>query len=1075
MLRCYCTRSNHRPASGESHERCVSRFAMADKPKQSAGLCLERGYWVDTPLVRLKSVSTQNNYEKGETVIPTVDPTEASVEGSDPYSMGLTCPNCSMVFKSQRGLSVHERRMHPVQYHSERIPRQRIKARWSTEEKYLLAKTEVALERQNLRFMNQELAKRFPARSVESIKCQRKQAAYKQLLEDVRAQQNSQPIHDRQEPGEPEEGGEDFAEGEQPWFVHLLESLQGVSFATPLSLDSIVPGKPDGNTRRLIDEEYESWAKKYPAKRIRGNTNPNVPRRSPRNRREAKRMRYAALQRAYTKNRGDCWKSVKTGDWAKEKSTLPLNDFDPPWRKIMEEASLPDGRDVDRVSEPIWALITPVTGDMVKACIKSMPKTSPGLDGIELSTIRSIPAEELAAHYNLWLYAAYQPKALREGRTVFIPKKVGTSDPLCHRPINVSSFVVRLFHRILAGRLVDHLPFNERQKGGMRGDGVAENIWTLSALLQRAKSDLTSLCVAFLDVRKAFDSVSHETILLAAKRLGVPLPLLTYLRELYTDSYTVFQANGQIGDPVRTNRGVKQGDPLSSYLFCAVIDWALASLDNSRDIGVCLGDTSLNCLAYADDVVLVSSTPAGLQQLVDTFAGHLALGGLVLSTGPDGKSKTIRIDVDGKAKRSIINPHSFLKVSGESLPALDAAQTYEYLGVNMSAHGVTTNVKKVLDAQLTCLSQAPLKPEQRVYFLVHHLLPGLYYQLVLSKVTLGYMDWMDKSVRAAVRKWIKLPKDTPVSFFHAKESDGGLGIPNLKLNTILAKRDRMGRMFRAQDPVLKEVTQMRSFRADYNKWHREAKVGDIHISSRVNLNEAWRDALYKSVDGRGLASAVSVPYAGQWITDGAALSRGRQYIGAIHIRGNLMPTATRRARGRPEVDIQCESCRKPESLGHVLQQCPRTWSSRIRRHDDIVALLAKQARKKQYTVLEEPVIPTSAGIRKPDLVLVKDSAALIIDATICADNADLNAVHSRKVDYYNKPEIISWVRSSTGVETVKFSAAALNWRGIFSPMSYAHLKRELGLSTSVLNLVSVMCLERGYRIWRHFVQSTERF
>ncbi len=87
--------------------------------------------------------------------------------------------------------------------------------------------------------MNQELAKRFPAHLTELIKCQRKQAAYKQRLEDVCAQQNSQPIHDRQEPVEPEEGGQDLAKGEQPWFVHLLESLQGVSFATPSSLDSI--------------------------------------------------------------------------------------------------------------------------------------------------------------------------------------------------------------------------------------------------------------------------------------------------------------------------------------------------------------------------------------------------------------------------------------------------------------------------------------------------------------------------------------------------------------------------------------------------------------------------------------------------------------------------------------------------------------------------------------------------------------------------------------------------------------------------------------------------------------------
>ncbi len=1002
----------------------------------------------------------------------TAEPTDISLRETVPNSTEFKCPDCPLVCKDRRGLSVHEQRMHPVRYHNENVPQPRVKARWSKEEKYLLAKTEVALERQNPRFMNQELAKRFPARTVDSIKGQRKQPAYKRMLEEIRNQQSSQLIHDQQESQRPDSLGP-AEDGTQPWYVLLLESLQGVNFVTPIDLGSITPGEPDDNTRRLIDEEYERWIKKYPAKR-RGRTNPSACNRKPRNKKEAKRMQYTALQRAYTKNRGNCWKEIKTGNWKKEKSTLPLDDIDPPWRKIMEEASLPDVRDFDPVTEPLWTLISPVTADMVKACIKDMPKTSAGLDGIEFATLKSVPAEELAAHYNLWLYVAYQPKALREGRTVFIPKKTGTSDPLCHRPINVASFVIRLFHRVLAGRLVEQLPFNERQKGGMRGDGVAQNIWTLSSLLQQSRRNLKPLCVAFLDVRKAFDSVSHDTILLAASRLGVPRPLLTYLRELYTGSSTVFQVDGKTSEPVRTNRGVKQGDPLSSYLFCAVIDWAIASLDNSKDIGVCLNDTTVNCLAYADDVVLVSSTPGGLQQLVDTFASHLALGGLVLSTGPDGKSKTIRIDVDGKAKRSIINPNSFLKVAGELLPALNVAQTYEYLGVSMSAKGPTTDVKKLLDSQLTFLSQAPIKPEQRMYFLVHHLLPGLYHQLVLSKVTHGYMDWMDKSVRAAVRKWLRLPKDTPVPFFYTKERDGGLGIPNLKLTTILAKRDRLGRMFQEEDPVLREVTQERSFRAEFNKWQKEAKVGDILVTSRVNLSEAWREKLYKSADGRGLASAMTVGFGNKWITDGSGKSSGRQFIGAIKIRGNLMPTATRRARGRPGVDVACDSCGRPESLGHVLQQCPRTWSARIRRHDDIVGLLAKSAKKTKHNVLTEPVIPTSAGIRKPDLILVKHNIAHVVDVTVCADNADLNEVHRRKVNYYNKPEITTWVKRSTGVENVSYSAAAMNWRGIFSPMSHAYLKHQVGLSTPVLNLASLMCLERGFRIWTHFAQSTVR-
>ena len=56
---------------------------------------------------------------------------------------------------------------------------------------------------------------------------------------------------------------------------------------------------------------------------------------------------------------------------------------------------------------------------------------------------------------------------------------------------------------------------------------------------------------------------------------------------------------------------------------------------------------------------------------------------------------------------------------------------------------------------------------------------------------------------------------------------------------------------------------------------------------------------------------------------------GANYIGAIKIRGNLMPTAVRMARGRPLRDVNCDAFGWPESLGHILQVCPRTSGGRM--------------------------------------------------------------------------------------------------------------------------------------------------
>ena len=70
---------------------------------------------------------------------------------------------------------------------------------------------------------------------------------------------------------------------------------------------------------------------------------------------------------------------------------------------------------------------------------------------------------------------------------------------------------------------------------------------------------------------------------------------------------------------------------------------------------------------------------------------------------------------------------------------------------------------------------------------------------------------------------------------------------------------------------------------------------------------------------------------------------GHAYIGAIKIKGNLVSTALRSARGCPNHDIRCDCCGRPESLGHILQVCPRTHALGIARHDKVVDLVQKRS------------------------------------------------------------------------------------------------------------------------------------
>ena len=148
---------------------------------------------------------------------------------------------------------------------------------------------------------------------------------------------------------------------------------------------------------------------------------------------------------------------------------------------------------------------------------------------------------------NLRLLACRPPEAFKVGVTVPLAKSVEAAGPSEYRPITMATMICRLFHRLLAHRAGRHLPLGARQKAFRGGDGLADNVWILRSIIDDCKARHRPLCVTFVDVRKAFDTVPHESVVKAAERIGFPPGLVSYIRCLYTGGVTQFRVGRCVG------------------------------------------------------------------------------------------------------------------------------------------------------------------------------------------------------------------------------------------------------------------------------------------------------------------------------------------------------------------------------------------------------------------------------------------------------------------------------------------------------------------------------------------------
>ncbi|CAH8584158.1 unnamed protein product [Dicrocoelium dendriticum] len=111
----------------------------------------------------------------------------------------------------------------------------------------------------------------------------------------------------------------------------------------------------------------------------------------------------------------------------------------------------------------------------------------------------------------------------------------------------------------------------------------------------------------FLDFKSAFDSVDRSVLFEILAQNGVPTKYVNIFRALYSNTTDRVRVYSDLSDRFPTTSGVRQGCPISPFLFNFIVDSIMeCSLAESHDVDIeVLHVERLVDLNYADDIVLL--------------------------------------------------------------------------------------------------------------------------------------------------------------------------------------------------------------------------------------------------------------------------------------------------------------------------------------------------------------------------------------------------------------------------------------------------------------------------------------
>ncbi|GJZ87560.1 RNA-directed DNA polymerase, eukaryota [Tanacetum coccineum] len=244
------------------------------------------------------------------------------------------------------------------------------------------------------------------------------------------------------------------------------------------------------------------------------------------------------------------------------------------------------------------------------------------------------------------------PKGCNSSFIALIPKSLNANYVKDFRPISLVGSIYKIIAKILANRLVGVLDdiVNEVQSAFIADRQILDGPFILNEVIQWCKVKKKQALFFKVDFEKAYDSVRWDFLDEVLRKFGFGDKWCKWIQCCLNSSRGSILVNGCPTEEFQYGKGLKQGDPLSPFLFILIMESLHLSfqriVDEGMFKGIKLGGDMVNLshMFYADDAVFVGQwCESNITTLVHVLDCFYKVSGLRINMS---KSKIMGVHVD---------------------------------------------------------------------------------------------------------------------------------------------------------------------------------------------------------------------------------------------------------------------------------------------------------------------------------------------------------------------------------------------------------------------------------------------